>query len=130
MEKMNSLRPRKTSTKKGKNQMPQKRGTPRISARQAMVAANRHLLFHYPTMFTGATPRRLRLPNLDLWVVPIVLTHPVKGVVGQVGLVAVDASSGEVMGSTPRPEAVASAKKIRGAKGYELETAILRPRAV
>ena len=110
--------------------MPQKRGATRISGRQAMVTANRHLLFHYPTMLTGAAPCRLRLPNVDLWVVPIVLTHPKKGVVGQVGLVAVDASSGKVVGSTPRPEAVATAKKIRGAKGYELETAILRPRAV
>src|SRR5437879_11501776 len=113
-----------------KKSMPQKRNGSRISSRQAMVAANRHLLFHYPTMFTGATPRRLRLPKFDLWVVPIVLTHPKKGVIGEVGLVAVDAASGKVMGSTPRREAVATGKRIRGAKGYELETAILRPRAV
>ncbi len=103
---------------------------PVLTAEQAMIAANRYILFHYPTMYTGALPRRLTLPNLVAWAVPIVLTHPEHGVVGDVGLVAVDAASGQVVGATPRSEVVATGKKLREAKRYDLEAAFLRPRAV
>lgn len=110
---------------------PAKRAAHRaISADQAMLAANKYLLFHYPTMFTGALPRRLKLPTYDVWVVPIVLTHPDRGIVGEAGLVAVDAHSGQVVGSTPRAEVVAAGKRLREAKHYDLETASLPPRTV
>jgi hypothetical protein len=101
-----------------------------ISADKAMLAANKYILFHYPTMFTGAIARRLKLPTYDVWVVPIVLTHPDHGVIGEAGLVAVDAHSGQVLGSTPRAEVVAAGKRLREAKHYDLETAFLPTRAV
>jgi hypothetical protein len=101
-----------------------------ISADQAMLAANKYILFHYPTMFTGAIPQRLRLPTYEVWVVPIVLTHPDHGVVGEAGLVAVDAFSGQILGSTPRAEVVAAGKRLREAKHYDLETAFLPTRTV
>jgi hypothetical protein len=81
-------------------------------------------------MYTGGLARRLRLPNLELWAVPIVLTHPDHGVVGDVGLVAVNAASGEVIGATPRGEVVSAGKKLREAKRYDLEAAISPARAV
>jgi hypothetical protein len=101
-----------------------------ISAGQAMLAANKYLLFHYPTMFTGALPRRLKLPTYDVWIVPIVLTHPDRGIIGEAGLVAVDAHSGQVVGSTPRAEVVAAGKRLREAKHDALETAVLPTRTV
>src|SRR5258707_9095916 len=91
-----------------------------ITAKQAMIAANRYILFHYPTMYTGTLPRRLSLPNLQVWAVPIALTHPDHGVVGDVGLVAVDAANGQVVGATPRSEVVAAGKKLREAKRHDL----------
>ena len=87
-----------------RSSMPIKRMAGLLTAKQALLAANRYILFHYPTMYAGALPRRLALSNLDVWAVPIVLTHPDHGVVGDVGLLAVDAASGEVVGATPRSE--------------------------
>ena len=101
-----------------------------LTAEEAMIAANRYILLHYPTMYTGAMPRRLILPRKALWAVPIVLTHPDHGVVGDVGLIAVDAASGRVVGATPRSEIVAAGKKLREAKSYDLEAAFLRSRAL
>ena len=77
----------------------QQTGRKAIRADQAMRAANAYILFHYPTLFTGAIPRRLKLPSADVWVVPIVLTSPGYGIVGEAGPVAVDAHSGEVVPS-------------------------------
>ena len=95
-----------------------------------MTLANRYILFNYPTMYTGGLPRRLTLKNLDVWAVPIVLTHPDHGVVGDVGLLAVGAASGQVVGATPRSRVIAAGKKLREAKRYDLETSFLHTRAV
>ena len=95
-----------------------------------MIAANRYILHHYPTMYTAALPRRLSISKFDVWAVPIVLTHPDRGVMGDVGLLAVDATTGEVLGATARGEVVAAGKKLREAKHHDLEAAFLRPRAV
>ena len=101
-----------------------------ISAAAALATAAKHLLFHYPTMFTVRAPRRLALTELQLWIVPIVLTHPDRGVVGEVGFVAIDAATGEILGSTPRREVVRAGKQLREAKNYGLEAAVLPARAV
>jgi hypothetical protein len=84
-----------------------------LSPSQAMVAASWFILFHYPTMFTGARPHRLRLATVDLWVVPVVLTHPDHGIIGEVGMVGIESRTGEVVGHTPRAEGVAAAKRLR-----------------
>jgi hypothetical protein len=102
--------------------MPKKRAVLQaMTAKQAMIAANRYILFHYPTMYTGALPRRLTLRDTDTWIVPIVLTHPEHGILGDVGFLAVDAASGNVLGATPRAEVVAAGKKLREARRYDLE---------
>lgn len=98
-----------------------------ITAKEARRIAIRHLLFNYPTMVTGTIPHRLELPSAELWIVPMVWTHPDHGIVGEVGSVAVDALTGEVVGTTSRREVVAAGKRLREAKGYALETTVLRP---
>ena len=103
---------------------------PAISADQAMIAANKFILFHYPTMFTGGLAHRLTLAATEVWIVPIALTHPDHGIVGEVGSVALDVRTGEVVGHTPRTEAVAVGKRLRENKGYALETAFLAARTV
>jgi hypothetical protein len=87
-----------------------------------MIAANKFILFTYPTMFTGGMPHRLALPSGEVWIVPIVLTHVDHGIVGQVGSVVLDVRTGEVLGRTPRGEVVASGARLREGKGYALET--------
>jgi len=77
-----------------------------------MAAAGKHILFHYPTMVSVRRPWRLRLADARLWIVPIVLTHPDHGIVG---VVAIDAASGAILGSTPRQEVVRAGKQLREA---------------
>jgi hypothetical protein len=101
-----------------------------ITADDALIVANKHILFHYPTMFTGRLARRMSLPNGEVWIVPLVLTHADHGLVGDVGYLVLDACSGEVIGQTPRGEVVAEGKRLREAKGYALEAAILPAGAV
>jgi len=107
-----------------------KKKSRRLGANEAVVAANAYALFHYPTMFTGAGAYRLVVADRDLWVVPIVLTHPDHGILGNVGLVAVDACSGQVVGGTPRAEVVAAGRRVREGKGYDVRTTLLPSRAV
>jgi hypothetical protein len=101
-----------------------------ITAKQAMLSANKFILFHYPTMFTGGLPHRLALPTGDVWIVPLVLTHPDCGIIGEVGSIAVDFFTAEIVGNTARNEAVATGKRLREAKGPALETAFLSTRTV
>ena len=79
---------------------------------RARLAAIEHCLFHYPTLFTAGVPRRLPLSDFTLWIVPVVLTHPDRGTIGEVGVVAVDARTGKVAGSTPRAEVVAASEHL------------------
>jgi hypothetical protein len=94
------------------------------------MTANKFILFHYPTMFTGGLPHRLPLPAAEFWIVPVVLTHPDHGIVGEVGSVAVDLHTSEIVGRTPRAQAVAAGKHLREARGYAREPALLSARTV
>lgn len=94
----------------------QSRSTPALSKTAAMTAANKFCLFHYPTMFTGGIPHRLVLPSGQVWVVPIVLTHPDHGIVGQAGSIIMDVGTGKILAHTERTEVVATGKKMREAK--------------
>lgn len=92
------------------------------------ITANAHCLRQYATGFTAGTPRRLSLPDQQLWVFPVLYTSPGYGIVGEVGVVAVDVRSGQVAGSTPRSEVTAAAKRLSEEKRDELEAAFRRAR--
>jgi hypothetical protein len=91
-------------------------------------AANAYIVSHYPFGFLGGTPCRLRLDGRGYWIVPIFLTSPGYGAVGEVGFVALNARTRKVAGSTPRDEVVAAGKRLREAKRDELEAAFHRAR--
>ena len=93
-----------------------------------LIAANAHCLRQYATSFTAGTPRRLSLPGQQLWIFPVLFTSPGYGEVGEVGVVAVDARTGQIAGSTPRAEVTAAAKRLSEEKRDELEAAFLRAR--
>jgi hypothetical protein len=105
--------------------MPQAPGT---TAEAAVIAANEYMLLHYVIGLLGGTPYHLSLPTGELWIVPMVLTSPAYGAVGEVGAVAVDASTGDVVGGTPRPEVIAAIRRLREAKHDAIEAAFLRAR--
>lgn len=92
------------------------------------IAANAHCLVHYATSYTAGTPCKLALQDHQLWVFPVLFTSPGYGVVGEVGMVAVDARTGQVAGCTPRAEVMAAATRLRQEKRDELEGAFLGAR--
>lgn len=93
-----------------------------ISAAAALATAGKQILFHYPTMYTVSRPRRVLLADAKMWIVPIVLTDADRGIVGDVGFVAIDAGTGAILGSTPRREVVRAGKQLREEKNYGHET--------
>ena len=100
------------------------------AAEGARIAASAYIVGNYPIGSLGGTPQRLTLDGRPFWIVPIVLTSPGYGAVGEVGLVAMDAATQKVVGSTPRGDVVAAAKRLREAKRDELEAAFLQARTV
>jgi hypothetical protein len=73
-------------------------------------------------------PRRLALWNAEVWIVPACLTSPGYGVVGEVGVVALDAATREVIGATPREEVQSAAARLKRAKRDEIDAAFHRTR--
>lgn len=105
------------------------RGRRGINARSAQIAAHEYCLRHYGTSYCGGTPRRLVLVQAEIWIVPVVLTSPGTGVVDDVGMVAVNAMSGEVVGATPRPDVRAAGSRLAQGRRDDLDAAFRRARA-
>jgi hypothetical protein len=99
-----------------------------ISAQKAWIIANSFCLRQYGTSYSGDSPCTLTLPSGEFWIVPVVYTSPGYGIVGQVGVIAVDARTGEVVGSAPRSQILSGGKRLAGEKKDELRTAFLQAR--
>jgi hypothetical protein len=97
-----------------------------IDADAAQIAANEYCLLHYGTSYVGGTPRRLSLPRHELWIVPALLTSPGYGVVGEVGMVAIEVESGSVVGATPQLELRTAGARLAREKRDELDAAFRR----
>ena len=83
-----------------------------IGAVKAQRLAMVYCLFHYPTLYTGGPPKRSPLSDNRAWVVPIILSSPSHGVMGQVGELKIDAYTGEVIAGTDRSEVVAAGSRL------------------
>jgi hypothetical protein len=92
------------------------------------ITANSYCLRHYGIGYSGGTPRRLSFRGAEVWIVPALLTSPGYGVVGEVGLVAIDAATQEVVGATPVEEVRAAGSGLAEAKRDELEAAFRQAR--
>jgi hypothetical protein len=95
---------------------------------KAVAAANGYMIREYPLGVLGGPARRLTLNGTPVWIVPIFLTSPGYGPVGEVGLIAVDARTREIVGSTPRAEVVDAGKRLCEEKRDDLQAAFLRAR--
>ncbi|MCI0682372.1 MAG: hypothetical protein L0Y71_09725 [Gemmataceae bacterium] len=111
---------------------------PKAAARRRGSAANReairqtangYIVRIYPFGCMGGEPRRL-VGKTGMWIVPVILTSPGYGAVGEVGLVAVAANTHEIVSATPRQEAVAALKHLREVHGRALEAAFHQARTV
>ncbi|HMF11337.1 MAG TPA: hypothetical protein VKE94_03500, partial [Gemmataceae bacterium] len=77
---------------------------PRTRAKTVQSVANAYCLLHYAAGFSGGIPRQLRLGDKKIWIVPVVLTSPGIEAVGEVGVLAIDSATHDVVGATPRAE--------------------------
>lgn len=67
-----------------------------ITAYVARQKATRFVVMEISSQLLGDTPELVVGEKLN-WLVPILLTSPDRGIVGKVGEIAVDASTGELM---------------------------------
>src|SRR5262249_5835689 len=107
----------------------QKRAT-RVARPEAVLrAANGYIVRHYPFGCLGNHPRRL-VGKSDFWIVPVFLTSPGFGAVGEVGLVAVDARTNQVVSATERQEVNKAIRHLKETRRDELEAAFHQARTV
>ncbi len=81
---------------------------PGITALEAEACGSLYLSDHLPDRFTAGEPSFS--PDTGVWHVPVVLSYPVVGPVGQVGELRVSATSEEVLSHTPINEMLAAAR--------------------
>jgi hypothetical protein len=91
--------------------------------------ANGYIVRHYPFGCLGGKPQRLSGES-DFWIVPVFLTSPGYGAVGEVGMVAVDAKTHQVLGATEPRDVSRAIKHLKENKRDELEAAFYRARTV
>jgi hypothetical protein len=107
------------------------RGTARHSAgarAKVQAAANGYCLCTYGAAYIGGTPRQLVLAAGPLWVVPVIFTSAGYGHVGEVGIVAVDAATLQVLDATPKHEVRAAGVKLARENRDVLDAAFRRAR--
>jgi hypothetical protein len=92
------------------------------------AAANSYCIRRFALGFSGGTPRRLCLKGVDLWIVPVLYNSPGYGVVGEVGMLAIDVRSGEVVGTTPRDEVKSAAARLAQENRDAIAAAFLKAR--
>src|SRR5262249_41110255 len=85
--------------------------------------SNGYCLRTYGDAYTGATPRALSLPSGPLWVVPVMFTSAGYGPVGEVGVVAIDPQTLQVLDATPKHEVRAAGARLAREKRDDLHAA-------
>ena len=96
---------------------------PQIDSKRAFLIANQFVLAHLRDRFSVGFPTRVVFPTRSIWAAPVVLTYPKLGIVGEVGIVAIDTELGNVVGWTPLEEMESTAKELYEGKKREVEAA-------
>lgn len=94
-----------------------------LDAKQAMAAANRFIVEHLPDRFSAGLPKLVIFPLRPLWLVPVHLTYPGIGIVGEVGMLAVSGDRPAIVGWTPTEEMEALARQLYEENRNEIELA-------
>jgi len=96
----------------------------KIDSTIALKTANKFILENMRDRFSAGSLKRVMFPTREVWIVSVVLTYPKKGIIGEVGAIAVDGETGEIVGLTPIEEMETVAKDLYEGKKSELEIAI------
>lgn len=94
-----------------------------VNADSARVVANKYMLFQYPLGVLAGTAHPVSLLGFELWIVPILLTSPCYGAIGDIGVIAIDAKTGQVIGATPKEEVGAAGERLRKEKKKVIQAA-------
>ena len=96
-------------------------GSKRIDQKRAMSIANGFILRHFRDRFMAGPPHIVAWRGTPVWVASILLTYPGRGILGEVGMIAIDARSGAVCANTPEPDLEAAAHRLTRGKWSEIE---------
>jgi hypothetical protein len=99
---------------------------PTITAYQAQAEAGGFLNDHLPDRFCAGRPQFDY--EAQLWRVPVLLSYPVTGSVGQVGEILVNANNEEITSYTPIEEMKSVALRLYDEHRDAIEAAFLRAR--
>ena len=99
-----------------------------VTRNEAMAIASGFIVRHLRDRCMAGLPSIVDWSGRRAWVAPILLTYPGKGILGEVGMIAVDATTGRVCAHTPRKELDASASKLTQGRRNEIEAAFHRAR--
>lgn len=94
-----------------------------ISYKRAMAIANRFIVENLPDRLSAGLPKSVRFPTRTVWMVPVLLTYPKVGIVGEVGMIAIETERKNVLGWTPFSEVEALARQLYQEKKNEIEIA-------
>ncbi len=94
--------------------------TRRINADEARAAATGFLLDHMGNQLVPGEPHMMVSALRAVWIVPVQLAYIHTGVLGSVGVVAVDEETGQVVAWTPIPQMKAASRRIREAQNPEV----------
>ena len=95
----------------------------KVSYRRAMATADRFIVENLPDRLSAGLPKSIRFPTRTVWIVPVLLTYPKVGIVGEVGMIAIEAERENVVGWTPFSEVEALARQLYQEKKNEIEIA-------
>lgn len=91
-----------------------------VSAEDAREAATDFLLDNLGNLLIAGEPHVMVSAVRAMWIVPVQLAYIHTGVLGNVGVVAVDQETGQVIAWTPIPEIKAASRRLRAQHEPEL----------
>lgn len=97
-----------------------------LTAFEAEAAASLFLFDHLPDRFCPGSPKLDA--SADLWHVPVLLSYPFIGPVGEVGEITVSAREEKIISHTPIDEMKTLALKIYEERRADIEAAFLQSR--
>lgn len=96
-----------------------------VDVKETLSIVNSFLVEKIGNCLFAGLPKKLLFPIKVVWIVPVMLGYPKAGVIGEVGVVAVDAEEGNIIAWTPKKEIERIARKLYYEQKNDIEIAYL-----